>query len=53
MPIIGIPVQSKTNNTSAYFSSKMKHCFFTYCNIKHITGIAQNPTGKTILEIVL
>ena len=47
--IMGMPIQIKTDNAPAYVSSKMKQ-FFTYYNIKHITGIPYNPTGQEVVE---
>ena len=49
MAIVGMPAQIKTDNGSAYVSKKMK-CFFAYYNIKHITGIPNNPTGQAVIE---
>ena len=47
MAIMGIPAQIKTDSIPAYVSNKMKQ-FFTYYNIKHVTGIPHNPTGKQL-----
>ena len=47
--IMGIPIQIKTDNATAYVSNKMKH-LFTYYNIKHITAILYNSTGQTVVE---
>ena len=49
MAIMGIPAQIKTDNGSAYVYKKIK-CFFAYYNIKHITGIPNNPTGQAVIE---
>ena len=49
MAIMGIPAQIKTDNGPSYVSKKMKH-FFAYYNIKHITGIPNNPTGQAVIE---
>ena len=49
MAIMGIPAQIKTDNGPAYVSKKMKR-FFTYYNVKHITGIPNNPTGQAVIE---
>ena len=45
MTIMGMPAQIKTDNAPTYLSNKIKQ-FFTYYNIKHITGIPHNPTGR-------
>lgn len=50
MAIMGISAQIKTGNAPAYLSREMKQ-FFSYYNIKHITGIPHNPTGQAIIEI--
>ena len=50
MAIMGIPVQIKTDNGPAYVSKKMKRVFFVYYNIKHITGIPNNPTGQAVID---
>ena len=49
MVIMDIPVQIKTDNSPAYVSKKMKQ-FFSYYNIKHITGIPHNPICQTGIE---
>ena len=49
MTIMGIPVQIKTDNGPAYVSKKIKQ-FFAYYNIKHITGISNNPIGQAHIE---
>jgi hypothetical protein len=49
MAIMGISAQIKTGNVSIYVSNKMKQ-FFAYYNIKHVTGMPHNPTGKVIIE---
>ena len=49
MAIMIIPAQIKTDNGPAYVFKKMK-CFFEYYNIKHITGIPNNPTGQAVIE---
>ena len=49
MAIMGIPVQIKTDNAHAHVFNKVNQ-FFTYYNIKHITGISQNPTGQAVAE---
>ena len=46
---MGILAQIRTNNTPAYVFNKMKQ-FFTYYNIKHVTGISHNPTGQVVIE---
>ena len=45
----GYTVQIKTDNASAYVSSKMKE-FFAYYNIKHITGILDSLTEQAVIE---
>ena len=47
MTIMGIPAQIMTDNGPAYDSRKMK-CF-AYYNIKYITGIPNNPTGRAVI----
>jgi hypothetical protein len=49
MYIIGIPIQIKMTSGLACVSSKMKQ-FFTYYNIKHVTGIPHKYTGQAIVE---
>ena len=49
MANMGIPAQIMTDKGSAYLSKKMKQ-FFAYYNIKHITGIPNNPTGQAVIE---
>ena len=44
-----ISVQIKTDNASADVSSKVKQVF-AYYNVKHITGVSHNPTGRTVIE---
>lgn len=46
---MGMPLQIKTENAPAYFSSKMK-VFFAYYNIKLITCTPHNPIGQAIIE---
>jgi hypothetical protein len=46
---MGIPIQIKADNSLACVSDKMKQ-FFTYYNIKHVTGISHNPTRQAIVE---
>ena len=46
---MGIPAQIKTDNGPVYVSKKMKR-FLAYYNIKHITGIPNNPTGQAVIE---
>lgn len=48
MSIMGIPVQINGDNAPAYISSKMKHFFFAYWNIKHIIDILHIFTGQAI-----
>ena len=49
MAIVGIPAQIKTDNGPVYVPRKMKQ-FFAYYNIKHITGIPNNPTGQAVVD---
>ena len=49
MAIMGILAQIKTNNAPEYVSNKIEQ-FFAYYNIKHVTGIPHNPTGKAVIE---
>ena len=49
MAIMGIPVQIKADNVTAYVSNKMKQFLASY-NIKHITSIPHNPTVQAIIE---
>ena len=48
MVIMGMLAQIKTDNGPAYVSKKMKQ-IFAYYNIKHITGILNNPTGQGVV----
>ena len=48
MAIMGIHAQIKTDN-APHVSNKMKQ-FFAYYNIKYVTCIPQNPTGKIVAE---
>lgn len=50
MVIVGIPIQTKSDNALAYVSIKMKQ-FFCIIHIKHIIWILHNPTGQAIVEI--
>ena len=45
---MGIPAQIKTDNGPVYVSKKIKQ-FFVYNNIKHITGIPNNPTHQAVI----
>ena len=47
MAILEIPVHVKTDNSLAYFSSKMKQ-IFVYYKINRIMGIPHNITGETV-----
>ncbi|ERE73959.1 putative Pol polyprotein [Cricetulus griseus] len=49
MAVMGIPAQMKIDNAPAYVFTKMEQ-FFKYYNIKHVTGIPNNPTGQTVFE---
>ena len=43
-----ITAQIKTDNDLAY--SKKTKWYFSYYNIKHITGIQNNPTSQAVIE---
>ena len=49
MAIMRIPTQIKTNNASSFVPHKIKQ-FFIYYNIKHVTGILHNSTGRALIE---
>ena len=49
MAIMGITAQIKTDNGPAYVSKKW-NSFSAYYNIKHITGIPNNPTCQAVIE---
>ena len=46
---MGLPNVVKTDNGPAYTSGKFR-TFYVDNNIKHITGIPNNPTGQAIVE---
>ena len=49
MPSMNIPAQIKAENGPAYVSRKW-NSFFAYYNIKHITGIPNNPTSQAVMK---
>lgn len=50
MAVMGISIQIKTDNASAYVLSKV-NIFFLHFNINIITGIPHNTTGQASVKI--
>ena len=46
MVIMGIPVQIMTDNALEFL--KEKETIFVYYNVKHITIVLHNPTGRQL-----
>ena len=51
MAIMGISIcTNKDRQCSRICLLEIKHFFFAFCNIKHITGIRHNLTGQAVVE---
>ncbi|NXC89294.1 POK19 protein, partial [Cercotrichas coryphoeus] len=47
---LGVPQEIKTDNGPAYTSRRLRE-FFNQWGVKHTTGIPDNPTGQSIVEM--
>ena len=50
MAIMGIPIHIITDDDPTDNASNKMKQFFTYYNIKHVTGIPHNLTGQAVVE---